>query len=189
MVRSLALIVSSLLFVGTARADLQLSPKIVEYELDGVKFKHLAFSDGSGKEITYAPPRGWELSGNASQLSLYPPNKSHAEAIISKVSLPHSESFDDETIRRLVDEALVSVPKSSTDVRLTSEEKSPLKIQRKETLLLILTYNLYGQSCSRSILFLNRDKEQIRFELTCRQADFNELHKAFLGSQYSWHNL
>lgn len=81
------------------------------------------------------------------------------------------------------------MPKGSTDIQLTSQEKNPLMIQRKETFLLTLTYNFYGQSYSRSILFLNRGKEQIRFQLACHQADFNELQKAFLGSQYSWQNL
>src|ERR1700680_4557519 len=188
MVHSLALIVSLLLLVGNARADLQFTPKIVEYELDGVKFKHLAFSDGA-KEITSSSPRGWGYSGNANQLTLHPPNKSQAEATISKVPLSQPANFDDETLKKLVDEALASVPKGSTDIQLTSQEKNPLMIQRKETLLLTLTYNFYGQSYSRSILFLNRGKEQIRFQLTCHQADFNELQKAFLGSQYSWQNL
>jgi hypothetical protein len=36
---------------------------------------------------------------------------------------------------------------------------------------------------------MNREKEQIRFQLVCPEADFKELHKAFLGSQYSWQNL
>ena len=111
MVHSLALIVSSLLLVGIARADLQFTPKIVEYELDGVKFKHLAFSDGGAKGITYSPPRGWDYSGNANQLTLHPPNKSQAEATISQVSLPKPASFEDETVRKLVDEALASVPR------------------------------------------------------------------------------
>ena len=92
-------------------------------------------------------------------------------------------------MRNLVDEALASVPTGSTHAQLISHEKNPLMIERKETLLLTLTYNFYGQSYSRSILFLNRRKEQIRFQLACRGADFKELQKAFLGSQYSWQNL
>lgn len=61
--------------------------------------------------------------------------------------------------------------------------------ERKETLLLTLTYSFYGHSYNRWILFLNRGKEQIRFQVACRQSDFKEVQKAFLGSQYSWQNL
>ena len=189
MVRALIPALASLLLVAAARADLQLTPRISQYEGDGVKFKQLTFSDGGAKEITYSPPREWDYSGNANQLTLYPPNKSQAEATIFKVPLSQPASFDDETVKKLVNEALASVPTGSTSVHLISQEKNPLMIERKETLLLTLTYNFYGQSYSRSILFLNRRKEQIRFQLACRGADFKELQKAFLGSQYSWQNL
>ena len=189
MVRALILTLSGLLFIASARADLQLTPRIFRYELDGVKFKQLAFSDGGGKEITYAPPRGWDYSGSPDQLTLHPPDKLQAEATISKVSLPKLASFDDETLKKLVGEALASMPAGSTNVQLVSQEKNPLKIESKETFLVTLTYNLHGEIYSRSILFLNRGKEQIRFQLACRQTDFQELQKAFLGSQYSWQNL
>jgi hypothetical protein len=189
MVRSLVLTFISLILVAAARADLQLTPRSSQYELDGVKFKQLAFSDGGVKEITYAPPRGWDYSGSDNQLTLHPPNKSQAEATISKVSLAQPASFDDKTVKKLADEAIASVPHGSTNVQLISQEKDPLMIERKETFLVILAYTLYGENYSRSILFLNRGKEQIRFHLACRQTDFKELQKAFLGSQYSWQNL
>ena len=66
MVRSLIPALASLLLVAGACADLQLTPRISEYEGDGVKFKHLAFSDGGAKEITYSPPQGWDYSWSAS---------------------------------------------------------------------------------------------------------------------------
>jgi hypothetical protein len=61
MVRSLIPERAGLLLVTGACADLQLTPRISQYEGDGVKFKHLAFSDGGAKEITYSPPRGLGL--------------------------------------------------------------------------------------------------------------------------------
>src|ERR1700730_9687138 len=188
MDRALILILVAL-FSPSAFADLQFTPKISEYELDGAKFKQLAFSDGSTKQITYSPPRGWDYSGSAAQLTLRPPNKSQAEATISRLPLPQPASFDDETMKKLVEEALASVPKGSTNVQLVSQEKNPLMIERKETFLITLTYNFYGEAYGRSILFLNRGKEQIRFQLASRQADFKDLQKAFLASHYSWQNL
>lgn len=188
MVRPLIHAVIAAFLVASAGAELQLTPSVVQYELDGVKLKQLAFSDGA-KQVTYQAPRGWEYAGSATQLTLHPPNKSQAEAIIYKAPLPQPASFDDETAKKLVDEAIASMPKGSTDVTLASQEKNPLLINRKETFLVTFTYNFYGESYTRSILFLNRGNEQIRFQLVCRQADFKELQKAFLGSHYSWHNL
>jgi hypothetical protein len=159
-----------LVAVASSRADLQLAPRIVDYQMEQMTFKQLAFSDGSPKDITYSPPDGWDYSGSAAQLTLHPPNKSQAEAIVFKVPLSGPAGFDEATVKKLVDEAIASVPAGGTHV-------------------VILSYQFYNEPRNRSILFLNRGKEQIRFQLTSRQADFQELQKAFLGSQYSWQNL
>ena len=93
--------------------------------------------------MTYAPPRGWDYSGNAAQLTLQPPGKDQAEAKISKVTLSQPASFDEETVKKLVQEVTASVPDGSTNVQLVSQQKNPLMIERKETFLVILSYNLY----------------------------------------------
>jgi hypothetical protein len=188
MVRPLIRSLVGCLLITSVRAELDLTPKPSQYEVDGVTFKQLAFSDGS-KTVTYTPPRGWDYSGSATQLILQPPNKGQAEGKITKVTLSQPASFDEATVKKLVQEMTTSVPDGSTDVQLVSQEKNPLMIERKETFLVILNYNLSGSLYSRSILFLNRGKEQMRFQLTSKQADFKELQKAFLGSQYSWQNL
>jgi hypothetical protein len=176
------------LFAGSAHAELLLTPKTAEYELDGVKFQQLAFSDG-GKVVTYQSPRGWDYSGSATKLTLRPPNKTQAEATITRIPLAKPGSFDEESLKKLVDEAIAQVPKNSENISVVSQEKNPLMIQRKETFLVTLSYTAYGQQYGRSILFLNRGNEQIRSQLTCREADFQELHRAFLGSQYTWQQL
>lgn len=189
MDRSRSLILVGALFAAAAaHAELQLTPKVAEYELDGVKFKQIAFSD-DGKTVTYQAPRGWDYSGNATQLTLRPPNKAQAEATITRIPLSQPGSFDAANLKKLVDEAVAVIPKASSNMSAVSEEKNPLMIQRKETFLIKLNYTFFGQKMSRSILFLNRGNEQLRFQLTCREADFNELHRAFLASHYTWQNL
>jgi hypothetical protein len=188
MVRPLILALAGWVSLTSVRADLDLTPRLSQYQLDGVEFKQLAFADGS-KVVTYAPPSRWEYSGGAAQLTLRPPDKSQAQAKITKVALLQPASFDEETVKKLVQEAIASVPPGSTDIQVVSLEKNPLMIERKETLLVSLSYNFYGDPSGRSILFLNRGTDQVRFQLTCRQADFKELQKAFLLSQYTWQNL
>lgn len=189
MVRSLILgFVGNLLLASIGQAELQLTPTVDEYQLDGAKLKQLAFHDGD-KKITYQSPRGWGYSGSTTQLTLHPPNKNQAEATVTRIPLSQPGQFDDDTLKKLGAEAVAAVPNGSSNVTVESQEKNPLLINRKETFLIVLRYNVFGQAYSRSILFLNRGKEQIRFQLTCRQADFKELQKAFLSSQYSWQNL
>lgn len=188
MVHPLKLILIGTFFVASARAELQLTPRIDEFELDGAKLKQLAFSDGD-KKVTYQSPRGWDYSGSATQLTLRPPKKPQASATITRIPLSEPGAFDDQSLKKLVGEAMALAPKGSTNVTVVSQEKNPLRINSKETFLVVLSYDFYGESYTRSILFLNREKEQIRFQLTSRQADFNELQRAFLSSQYSWQNL
>ena len=88
----------SLLLIASARADLQFTPKESSYDLEGVKFQQLAFSDGSAKEITYQHPTGWNYSGSSAKLTLHPPNKGQAEGTITKVVLPKPGAFDDENL-------------------------------------------------------------------------------------------
>lgn len=185
---SLRLILIGGFFVASARAELRLTPSVDEFELDGAKLKQLAFQDG-GKKVTYQSPRGWDYSGSATQLTLRPPKKTQAEATITRISLSAPGIFDDESLKKLVADATALAPKGSANVTVVSQEKSPLRINGKETFLVILKYDFYGESYSRSILFLNREKEQIRFQLTSRQGDFSQLQKAFLSSQCSWRNL
>src|ERR1022692_1194791 len=99
MVRSLTPALIGALFIASVRADLQLTPTISEYQLDGVTFRQLAFSDGE-KKITYQSPRGWDYSGSATQLVLHPPNKAQAEATITRIPLPEPGKFDEESLKK-----------------------------------------------------------------------------------------
>jgi hypothetical protein len=179
---------ASLLIADVGRTELVLTPTVDEYVLDGAKLKQLAFFDG-GQKVTYQSPRGWDYSGSATQLTLHPPNKTQAEATIARISRLDQSQFDDETLKKLVAEAVTLLPKGSSNVVVESQEKAPLRIGSRESFLVILSYSLLGNNYNRSILFINRGAEQIRCQLTCRSADFKELQKAFLGSQYSWRNL
>jgi hypothetical protein len=176
------------LFVASVHAELQLRPTVAAYKADGATLRHLEFSDG-GKTVTYQSPLGWDVSGNSTQLTLRPPNKPQAEATITRVPLSKPGSFDAESLNKLVSDAVAQVLKGSENISVVSQEMNLVMIEHKETFLITLSYTFYGQRYGRSILFLNRGNEQIRFQLTCHEADFQELHGAFLRSQYTWQNL
>jgi hypothetical protein len=187
--RSLVLVCVVLVCAASAGADLQFTPKIIDYELDGMKFRKLAFSDGRNKEITYAPPAGWDYSGSSARFTLHPAKKAQAQGTISKITLNQPAVFDEETTKKLTEEVLTSVPEGSTNGAVISQEKNPLIIDGKETFIVTVSYTFYGENYERSMLFLNRGYEQIRFQLVSRAADFKDLQRAFLGSHCSWQNL
>jgi len=188
MVRLLTHIFIGALFAVPARADLLLTPKRVQYEADGVKTELLAFSDNA-KTVTYQPPRGWDYSGDAARLTLRPSKAAQAEATVTKLPLKMKTGLDEETTKTLVAESLRSAPAGSANITITSQEKNAFFIAGKETFLITLSYTLYGESYVRYLVFLNRDSDQIRFQLVCRAADSRALQQEFQASLCSWRNL
>ncbi|PZR79099.1 MAG: hypothetical protein DLM52_01755 [Chthoniobacterales bacterium] len=187
--RAVVFACSTALIVGLARADLQLTPRKSEYELEGIKLDRLAFPGTSGKDPTYQQPPGWTYSGSASKLSLYPPGNSQAEARISLVALSERADFGEEGLKKLIAAAMACAPKDGTAVAVISTDRNPIKISGKETFRVLLRYNLFGQVFKRSVIFLNRERDQIRFEFAARDSDFDTLEQAFRSSLCTWRNL
>jgi hypothetical protein len=187
--RTVTLVLVGVLAASVARADLQFDAKVADYELEGMKLKQLVFSDGSGKKITYSPPAGWSWSSNSKKLTLWPNHVAEASGTISRQALSQPDTFDADSVKKLTESALAALPSGSTDVTIVSQEKNPLIIERKETFLVTLSYTFGGEKFESSTLFLNRGSEQVRFQFVSRQSDFNNLQRAFQGSQYSWQNL
>lgn len=187
--RSLGLFLIVISCAASALADVQLTPIPADFERDGVVLKRVSFPNSQGKDVVYyRPPLNWTYNGSATQLVLHPP-KPDAEAMISKITLREPVPFDEDNLKKLTSEALASVPSGSTNVQLISQEKNPVMIEGKETFLIKLSYTYYGENYGRSVMFMNREKEQFRFRLGSRLADFDELQAAFLTSHFSWENL
>jgi len=106
-----------------------------------------------------------------------------------RVDLARPETFDGETTKRLTEEVLFSVPGGATNVGLVSRQNNPLMIEGKETFLVIINYDFYGEPQSRSVLFLDRKKDQLRFQLTSPRSNFQHLQEVFRSSYFSWQNL
>jgi len=185
-VRRLA--VALCLCAGPALADLELTPEPTNYNLDGARLQQWVFHDGN-QRVTYAPPRGWRYSGGGDRLLLSPPSRADAEAAISRIKLPEPQTFDEPTMKRLCGQVVASLPPSATNVVVLSQEKNPLLIERKETFLVVINYDCLNLPYTRSVLFLNRKNDQLRFQLTASRASFTRLQKEFFSSHFSWQNL
>ena len=188
MVHSIKIVLPALLIAGIARADLDFNFQTSEYDLDGVKMHQLVFADGT-KHVTYTPPRGWQCFGDPDRLRLTPPVGQAGDGVVTRMKLPAPQVFDEATMKRLADEVVAGLPGGATRATVLSQEKNALQIERKDTFLVIVNFDLYGMPQTRSVMFLNRDTEQIRFQFTSPQTAFANLQKQFLASQFTWQNL
>jgi hypothetical protein len=179
-----------LLLLGShARGELNLSPKVEKFHLDGVKMWHLEFETGLNQKASYRPPAGWLYSGSTNQLVLQPPGKNQAQVGITKTALQKPAPLNEETRKKLAAEALASLPEGSEQPKIESEEANSLRLSGNDSHFLQLSYVFYGEKFSRYCLLLDCKTYQLRFQLTCREGDYKELSRAFQKSLYSWQHL
>jgi hypothetical protein len=173
----------------SARAELNLSPEPVSFELDGVTLNRLAFENGTNDKATYQPPADWKYSGGKNQLDLQPPNLTQASIKVVKLPADFAISFDTEGRTGLEERTIGGLPEGSGQIRIEAEEVSPLKIDGKETYLVELSYVCYGEKFACYSLFLDRKPEPINFRLSCREKDYANLREMFQRSLFTWENL
>ncbi|MGH8092244.1 MAG: hypothetical protein ACREIF_02055 [Chthoniobacterales bacterium] len=183
--------ISSLILVtsgGRANGELNLSPESELFELDGMKLSQLTFNNGASGKASYQPPRNWKYAGGKDELDLRPPNLSQANVKITKVA-SQSFSLDDQGREELKQATLRSLPEGSQDIEVMSEELDPLQIDGKHTYLVEASYLFFGEKFVCYSLILDRKPEAMKFRLSCREKDYQELRAAFARSLYSWQNL
>jgi hypothetical protein len=149
----------------------------------------LVFETGTSIEANFCPPQGWEYSGSAKRLNLRPPDKPSAEASITILAAADFPPVNEAGGKRLAEIALGSLPEGAEEAKVESEAANPLQIAGKETYLLVLGYTFYGDRYSRYCLYLISSAGPMRFQLSCRQSDYEQLSKAFQKSLYTWQHL
>jgi hypothetical protein len=171
----------------TARSAVDLSPFPSEFEGEGVKYTQLSFKDDKG-QVVYIPPQNWTWRGGASQLRLTPPAIfARADAIIEKSPLAEPQPLDEKTITVLRQQFLSTLPSGAQGVKMVSEEQSPVMLGGNiATCEFTATYQIYGETFGRSVLFANLPDSQLRFGITGLRKDFDSLHRLFRASLISW---
>ena len=177
------------LLISKGSAELSLTPRQEEYELEGVKMWRLSFETGTSTPARYRPPDGWEYSGSAKHLNLRPPGLPHSEGNITRFDAPEFPPCNEEGAKKLEKMALSSLPEGAEEAKIASETASPMQICGKETFLLEISFTSYGERLGRYCLYLVTDEGPMRFQFTCRQADYDQLSKAFQKSLYTWQHL
>jgi hypothetical protein len=177
-----------LCLAATAFGVTDLTPVPSHYEVEGARFPNVSFRDGA-RRITYAPPAGWELAGEATRLTLKPQKPSQAEASIEVSALKAPRSIDQASAPVLAKEAAALLPRDAEKVEAIAAALNPLRIDGLNTFDVTLRYQLFGQTFQTGVLVLARGPEQWRFIFTARAHDFARAHEAFRVSLYSFQGL
>jgi hypothetical protein len=172
--------------LGTARAEINLTPQYSVRELEGCKFPQLEFRD-SGKKITYEAPKGWQAVVRDSQtLALVPPGREMVSAKIKFLPTPGILVLDEAQLKYFKDTAGQLLPAESRIMADPTITPNPLSFDGHPTCEIDIYFVLHSQRMRMSVLFVDLGGTQLRFSLISRPADFDELHKAFSESWYTW---
>jgi hypothetical protein len=184
-----ALLFFAILGATELRAELNLSPRKEDFDLDGVKLWRLAFENGTSQKATYQPPAGWLYSGGSNELALQPPGKTQVKVVITKIEPEHAISFRDVDREKLKQRATEALPEGSLEIKIGEPQLNVLQISGKDTCLVEVSYSAFGEKFRRYFLLLDLGDGQLRFQLTCRERDYAELMQAFQKSLYTWQHL
>lgn len=187
--RVLVALILAVLCHSTARAELSLTPQREDYELEGMQLWRLVFETGTASNARYRPPDGWDYSGSAQRLNLRPPGKASAEASVVRLHLKDFPSCNESGAKKLDEIALGMLPEAAEGAKIESSAPGPLQISGKDTYLVQVSYNYYGQRFSRYCLFLVSESGPMRFQLTSLQTDYDQLVPAFQKSLHTWQRL
>ncbi|MGC3988212.1 MAG: hypothetical protein QM796_00740 [Chthoniobacteraceae bacterium] len=184
MVRSIIL---SLFFsAATLLADpIDFTPHQESISFDGGQMQRNYFTQGN-QRISYDIPGGWTASGGGSRLTLTPPNKVQAQAVIECLPLSAPQTYNDAQAKLLKDNAMAFIPAKAENVKLVAEKLNDFKVDGHEVYEVSATYSFYGQNFELGVIYINMGLNQIRCHLVSHASDFNDLYAAFRRSFFSW---
>ena len=171
-----------------ARAEINLTPTYSVRQLDGCKFPQLEFRENSNRNITYELPKGWTcMSRDKFTLALMPPaTKDMVSAKIKYIPVAGPLVLDDVQLKHFKETASQLLPPESVisgEPRITPD---PLLLNGHHTCEIDILFGLHSHRLRMSVLFVDLGESQLRFSLIARPSDFEDLHKAFQESWYSW---
>lgn len=178
-----------LLLAGSAGAQIDLTPKDTFYEVEGIQVPNVSFRNGA-RNVTYSPPSDWTLSGGGQKLSLIPKDKIQAEASISVLTTREPAPPATEENLKLYTEVVAKLlPREASKIEVLEAGICPLQISGRPMVEVTMGYTFFGQQYRMNLLFMPREKDELRFQFVARAADYPALLKAFRASLFSMQGL
>lgn len=181
--RSFVSILAATVTLTNVASSLDLTPVENWREQEGVRINTLIFNDTTGK-IRYQPPADWRIHGDATTLSLYPPQQ---EAFMQFRLFPRTALKPGE-VEDLAKWSLSFLPQDATNVAPTDEERpSPFTLSGRPSRELIYGYRSGAQRFQTAVAICDlNERERLVVIVTARAGDFPAVHEAGISSMFSW---
>ncbi len=177
----------SIAVAGAQAATLDLSPVPHTTQIEGGVIQDTAFRNGLDL-VLFQPPAQWQASGEASRVTFRAPTAG-AEITITAHPKPRTNTFDEETLKALKAELMSRLPRDATKLEWGEDQPGMVLLNRHDTYRVELAYTSANQRFKATTVFCNFAAQQLRFQLTCREGDFNDLLGLFKSSVASFQGL
>ena len=182
---SALLVAGGWLAVPSRALDFQLRPTTTVD--DGFTHEHSCFSYDDRADMQIDLPRGWRTTADAGSITSVPPDASGALLRIEKSTLGPDTPFRDAGLDVYRRRALAGVPQGAVNARIVAEKADPLPIFGWKDYEVTVSYDFFGQSLSRSVVFINLNpKQQILLTVSATQGDFDKVRGQGMTVMQSW---
>lgn len=178
-----------LLLVPIADASaIDFTPRYAESVQDGFPVKRLYFSD-EAQRIYLSIPNNWRVTGDGQHGTFIPGNFPQASIVLENSPINAKVTFDEKGLEAYRKAASDLLPPGASEVQIDFERANEIQINGWTSFEMAFTYRVHGHPFSKSVLFINIDKEkQIRFRVEARKENFEKLYpqaRAALGSWFA----
>ncbi len=176
-----------LLAISSASAlALDFTPQYSESVQDGFPVRRLFFSDKE-QRVYLTVPKDWKVSGNGQRGTFTPASLEQASVAVENSPLSPQVQFDEKGLETYRKAAAEVVPQGATNVQVDFEKTNEFTLNGWTSFEMQFSYQLFGQSFSRSVLFVNMDKDaQLRMRVEARKENFDKVYPAARGILASW---
>jgi hypothetical protein len=183
------IILAFVLVAGPLAAEpVDLTPHSESVDFDGGRMQRNYFLQGSNR-IGYDLPGGWATSGGGSSLTLTPPNKVQATAVIECLPLSAPQIYNEAQIKTLREKAASFIPAKAENITAVSETLNGFKVEGHDVLEIITAYSFYGQAFKIGVIYINAGENQLRCHVVAHAADFDAVYNQFHRSLFTWNTM
>lgn len=172
----------------TGASAIDFTPRYAESVQDGFPVKRLYFSD-EAQRIYLSIPNNWRVTGDGQHGTFTPGNFPQASIVLENSPISAQVAFDEKGLEAYRKAASDLIPPGASEVQIDFERANEIQINGWTSFEMAFTYRVYGQPFSKSVLFINIDREkQIRFRVEARKENFEKLYpqaRAALGSWFA----
>ena len=175
-----------ILFPLTGASAIDFTPRYAESVQDGFPVKRLFFAD-QDQRIYLSVPNNWRVTGDGQHGAFTPGNLTQASVVLENSPVNAQIAFDEKGLAAYRKAASELIPPGASETQVEFERTNEVRLNGWTSFEMTFSYKSYGQRFTKSVLFINLDKEkQILFLVEARKENYEKLYQQARATLGSW---